>query len=171
MRMAFGLVGVLVALGVLVLLMNMQLDSVQTSVKARDSAKEQINAISGKDAEGVPFSETLKLQPDPEIGKLLGLRVTKVDPANPMAVHYGLIDDDLIVEIGPQRVKDIGDSELAIPLVMESKARNWDLVVVRGGQEIKLPQAKAGGAPPAPAASPTPSANPMGIKIPGQPEQ
>ena len=167
MRMAFGLVSVLVTLGIIILAFSMFLDStngpsvIGMGIIARDEAK-QIAGI-GMDGEAATNSAAFR-EVTSNSGKLDSLLVTQVVRGGAYDTHFGLKRDDSITHINGMKVNDIanGDGALAKAMVSDAYARQWPITVVRDGQTIELPQkgvppaapapAVAGGAAPAPAA-------------------
>ncbi|HMB94676.1 MAG TPA: hypothetical protein VKK61_01420, partial [Tepidisphaeraceae bacterium] len=93
MRAMFGLVGLLVAIGVIVWFEGSGggLSHTQAVLKADQNAREQVNQIAGNDPDtGQRASESAELQPLTTNGKLSGFLVTKVRTDGAYARYFGL---------------------------------------------------------------------------------
>ncbi|MDP9173707.1 MAG: hypothetical protein M3O30_07555 [Planctomycetota bacterium] len=100
MRAAFGLAGILVSLGVIVLIMrSFYLPHTEAVLKARDQAQQETSQWSGRDAEtGKPIEQTYALFPDNRSdGKLADFQVSHIDADSPMAKMFGLKENDVIL--------------------------------------------------------------------------
>lgn len=144
MRMAFGLVGILVTIGVIVWVMHMAyLPYVKTVVKTQQQVTPQIQQFGARDTtSGAEINTTYKLEPQESGGKVQSLLVTDIDPTSAMVSVYGLKRDDSIVAISwhgdMEKVKDINDAESAEDRLMEAYRGSEPIVVVRDGEEVTL---------------------------------
>ena len=158
MRMAFGLVSVLVTLGIIMLAVSMMMDSTGgvSVIGAGQNAREEAKQIAGIGRDGEAATQSATLQ---EItgsgGRLDNLLVTRVKPGGAYDTHFGLKVNDSITHINGMKVNDIsnGDGSLAKALLSDAYQRQWPITVVREGQQITLPQPGAVPAGPAPAAA------------------
>ncbi|CAN5433317.1 hypothetical protein BH10PLA1_BH10PLA1_05230 [soil metagenome] len=141
MRYAFGLVGLLVVLGVIVWIMGGkggELDQAKTALETREKLEPQLNQLAGRDASGASVAESAALSPQMNGGKLRGLLVSELTPGGAYEKHFGLKQYDLIVEIGPMDVQ-MFDAEAAKVQVMDAYQRDQSIVVQRGAEKITLP--------------------------------
>ncbi len=126
MRAAFGLVGVLVALAILILLWGGEggyLDSSQSTIKTGQQLQAQTNVLAGRNTTGtVRAIDTIEVELDQASGggPVRGLKVTKIETGGAMEQRFGLAAGDVIVEIGPLSVRDMVSS------VDEGRDYLWD---------------------------------------------
>src|SRR5689334_22881973 len=99
MRMAFGLIGILVTLGVIVWVLSWTLGPIGQNLHTAKTKKEEARQIAGYDEDGVKASDTIKLADETSGGKLTGVLVTGITPGGAMEKFYGLKRNDSIVEI------------------------------------------------------------------------
>jgi hypothetical protein len=143
MRAIFGLVGLLVTLGIIVWIMGMYTPTVMKA------DKQQVNQIAGNDPEtGGRASDSVDMQRLDSGGKLTGLLVTRVQDEGAYARYFGLQRNDTIIASEYQGtrmdIKDLGgDEEMAKAQVSEAYQRQGSLVVVRDGKQLELPDAKS----------------------------
>ncbi|HMB96012.1 MAG TPA: hypothetical protein VKK61_08240 [Tepidisphaeraceae bacterium] len=151
MRAMFGLVGLLVAIGVIVWFEGSGggLSHTQAVLKADQNAREQVNQIAGNDPDtGQRATESADLQPLTTNGKLSGFLVTKVRADGAYARYFGLQRNDTIIAAVYQAIrmdmKDMsGDQEMAKAQISEAYQRQGQLVIVRNEKQLTLPQADA----------------------------
>ncbi len=160
MRAAFGLVGILVVLGVIIWIMASPGGTLDHTKQVLDSGRKadaQVRTIAGIAPSGLKVSDTLTLEPQIEGGKLANVLVTKLDPGSPMEVRYGLKKFDTIIQVNGIGVKDIanGDGDLARDLIIEAYQKSQTITVIRDGKNIVLPEPNQ----PAPAANTAAPAN------------
>ncbi|MDB5173026.1 MAG: hypothetical protein JWO87_660 [Phycisphaerales bacterium] len=151
MRGAFGLVSLLVVIGIMCYVFVLYNKPViETGKKAHDEAAQ----IAGRTSDGTPFGETFKRTPEDKGGRLNDIAVTGIVPGSPMETYYGMKNGDQVVTIGEMNVRDLNnDSGLAEALLTDAYRLHQQLVILRGGQQLTLPAQP--GAPAAPAASPS----------------
>ena len=168
MKMAFGLVSLLVTIGIIALLMsNVSIPLIQAGNETRKDAQQ----IAGLDPTGMPAHEFFKVsEVRPSGGRFEGIQVTSVDPRGALPKYYGLMVGDVIVGSNGMKFEDVSmtDAPSAKNWVLDSYQKQWDLNVIRNGQKITLVAAKiaipgqvgggaganansGAGAPPAPA--------------------
>jgi hypothetical protein len=139
MRMALG-AGGLVGLWIVVfIIMYLQAENAQTVITASKPMRETAERLAGQDANGMRVQDSITLSPVASGSRTDALLVQSIVPQGPMADYFGLQVGDKIVQVGPQRIRDISDDELAKDLVFEARARAQQLVVQRNGTEITLP--------------------------------
>jgi hypothetical protein len=182
MRMAFGLVSVLVTVGIIILVMSMMLDRQTGSIPAGIEARKQAQQIAGVGRDGEAATQSAFFEEDSTGGKLRKLTVTKVVPGGAYDTYFGLQVGDEVIEIEQSgnltSVNDAGngDAELAKALVSDAYARSQHIVVMRNGQRLTLPLAPgtavvagpgAGSttAPAAPANPPADSGTPLSRQL------
>ena len=188
MRAIFGLVGILVTLGVIVWIMAApggELDQISAAKKVKDKAVVVTNTLSGKESDGGQMlADPLTLEPNPG-GNLKYLTLTAIDPGgSELATQYGLRVGDEITSVGPLPVGGMSISNVSDAKAMMNSMRGVQtLTVRRNGQTLTLdpndpqsvPQPAASVAPtnavPVPGAPMAPAAaersnpnNPMGSK-------
>jgi len=157
MRAIFGLVGILIAIGVLVYFLGPGggLTHTQQVLEQGEKARHQAEQLAGRDASGMRVQDSITLDPQSSGGRLNSILVTDIVADGPMAKYFGLKRNDSIVQVGYMKVPDISDASMAKDLVYEAYQRRQELVIVRDGQKLTLPQQPAQ-APVAQPNNPTP---------------
>lgn len=137
MRMAFGLVGVLVTLGVIIMIMHSYtLPAAQQAIQTKKKVESQFGSNS---PEGMAAAQaSIDLDDAERGGHFHGLLVKRVTPGGSMATDFGLMAGDEITAIGGLRLRDGNDFELAKAQLFEAKMRRQPLTVMRNGMEIEL---------------------------------
>ncbi len=102
------------------------------------NAQQQANQVSGHDENGVPVSESIKLEEVDVDGHLRRLKVNSVVAGGPFDTAYKLRAGDEITEIGDMNVRDNDNGDLAKALVYEAYGRNQPLSVQRDGRTVKM---------------------------------
>src|SRR2546430_15609135 len=101
MRMAFGLIGLLVTIGVIVWIMAaVELPHTQAVVGAQKQVKPAVQQIAGRDENGIDARDSIKLGAETSGGKMSSVIVTELTPGGAMEKYFGLKQNDSIVEIG-----------------------------------------------------------------------
>jgi C-terminal processing protease CtpA/Prc len=140
MRAGFGLVAILVTLGVIIVIWsNYTLPVAKQAIQTKKKVEEQFSMNTPEGYADAQASITLD---DATRGtKFDGLTVTAIVPGGAMSKTFGLLAGDQIVAIGGQRLRDppYDDPEMARATLFEAKLRQQALTVVRNGQEIQLP--------------------------------
>ena len=168
MRMAFGLVSLLVTLGIIILVMSMMMDKQTGSLPVALQAREQAKQIAGVGQDGEAATQSAFFEEDHSGGKFSKLITRQVRRGGAYDTYFGLLPGDEVVEIGQggslMKVSDIsnGDPDLARALVSDAYARQQQIVVVRNGRRLTLPAAPgtavAAGPGGFPTTAPTPPA-------------
>ena len=139
MRAGFGLVAILVTLGVIIMIMHTYtLPAAKQAIQTRKKVEEQ---FSMNTPEGMADAQASIVLDDATKGsRFNGLQVTSVVTGGPMNKVFGLLAGDQIVAIGGQKLRDppYNDPEMARAMLYEAKLRQQPLTVVRNGQEIQL---------------------------------
>src|ERR1700733_13941792 len=133
MRAMFGLVGLLVMLGVIMWMMGMYTPAV---MKADKTARQQVNQIAGNDPEtGGRATDSVGLRTQNSNGHLSGLVVTRVQDNGAYQHYFGLQKSDTIIAVINQAVrmdmKDLDDEEMAKGQVLEAYQRQGSIIVLR----------------------------------------
>jgi hypothetical protein len=145
MRMAFGLVSLLVCVGIMLWAM-MGGDGaggpgyLQTVSKANKQAKSQVNVIGGYDpTRQMLATDSIHYRIDRSSGRAK-LIVTEVMPNGPMADRFGLVPNDRVVEIGSLDVNmNVSNFDDATAAFHDAYARGGTIVVMRENQKVTLP--------------------------------
>jgi hypothetical protein len=143
--MAFGLVSLLVCVGIMLWAMlggdgSGGLSYMQTVSKANKQAKAQINVISGYDpTRQMLATDSIHYRIDRTSGRPK-LIVTEVMANGPMSDRYGLMPNDRVLEIGSLDVNmNISNFDDATAAFHDAYARNGAIVVMRENQKVTLP--------------------------------
>src|SRR5687768_8740050 len=161
MRGMFGLVALLVTVGVIIVVFTViQIPVAKRGKTAMDDAS-RIAGREGRD-DPTPAADAIQTEPESKGGRFRGLKVTSVTPGSVMDNQYGLLVDDVILQAGDMDFSFNLDDGTARALFEESYQRRWDLIVLRNGRKITLSGdpasptgpgvASAAVVPPAPAA-------------------
>ena len=167
MRAAFGLVSVLGFLVAVIYFWSYAyLPYTQQVLTQGQSAQTRVQQMAGIDTQlGGKVEDHLVLGPVGRGGKFYGLQVKTADPGSIYTRYYGLNVNDVIEQIGPQFVRDM-DEQTAQALATEAYQRKWELVVVRNGSRLSLPQTVAAPAPlPQPVAQQPSAATPPPVAV------
>src|SRR5438045_9558208 len=100
MRGIFGLVGLLIALGVVVMIMSKYLDHSKGVIDAGNKAKEQAQQITGRSEDNTPAIHSFEVDGELSNSKLADLVVTQVVPGGALEKYFGMKKGDTITEIG-----------------------------------------------------------------------
>ena len=137
MRFAFGLVSLLVVVGILFLVFaKNEAPQIEAGQKAQDEAQQ----ISGRDANGKPAKDSYKTEEfDAGGGGFKGLKVIDVTPGGAMETYYGLKVGDVILQLSGMDVSALGDYGSAKGMVDQAFQEAKTLTVDRDGAKITLP--------------------------------
>ena len=166
MRMAFGLVSVLVTIGIIILVMSMMLDKQTGSIPIALEARKEAQQIAGVGRDGEAATQSAFFEADSSGGKLRKLTVLKVVPGGAYDTYFGLQQGDEIIQIeqagNMMSLQDAGngDAGLAEALVSDAYARSQHIVVVRNGVRLTLPPLPGAAVVAAPAAGGAPTTAP-----------
>ncbi|MGD0542039.1 MAG: hypothetical protein ABSB33_11015 [Tepidisphaeraceae bacterium] len=165
MRMAVGLGGLLVTIGVIAWIMGkVILPYDQASTHAYQQAQVTLNQISGRDENGANIETTYSVFADTRNdGKLQDLQVTQLAANSPLAHFFGLQKDDVISacidgHTVRTEINGLTDERAGKDAIWDAYTTQGQLVVQRGDQQLTLPIAKTQPTPNRPAPSPTAAA-------------
>jgi hypothetical protein len=159
MQAGLGLVGLLIGVFILMYIWSQNAAVVTTASKQATADAQQ---FAGRDEDGVPVKESVKLDPfvRPN-GKVSGVMVADVTAGGAMEKYYGLKRGDVIVAAGQMDLRD-QDDDMAMALIFqEGYQKKGQLRVKRGLKEIMLPGGEViSDASPQPAQPTTPAVKP-----------
>ena len=160
MRAMFGLVSLLVVIGIIMLIFSqIEAPTIKQGEKAQDAARQ----ISGRGDDGIPAIDSFKVTPKMRGSNLDGLEVVSVVPGGGLSQVYGLQKGDVITQVDGMKVGDISsDPETAKAMVVQRGYQgNLPITVLRNGTQITLPDKTGASATAAPgnAAPANPSNN------------
>ena len=112
--------------------------SAGSALKADKTMRQETAQISGHDENGVPVSESIKVEPVENDGHLRRLKIVSVVPGGPFDAAFGLRANDEVSEIGGLGVDMNDDFKLAEAQLFESIQRSQSLTVVRAGQKLTI---------------------------------
>lgn len=139
MRAAFGLVGLLVTVGVIVMLMKMYHPA--DVVNRGAPLKKEAQQWAGQTEDGVRVRDTIRYQPHEVRGKFQGLLVDELTANSPMISFYTLQRDDIIVAAALQGgwldFKDYSFDE-SKAFVEHAYQTKGQLTILRNGQRLRL---------------------------------
>jgi hypothetical protein len=150
MGMAFSLVGLLI---VMLIMAMLYANSSQTDIKAGQQAQQQIQQIAGRDQSGAPVTDTYAVTPEMRTdGRVKDLLVSRLNPDSPMAGFFGLQQGDQIIAAVHDGVEwdfnqstDSGDAKIHVEEAYQKGSVGGQLIVMRNGQKLTLPQGHQNG--------------------------
>lgn len=177
MRVAFGLVGLLVTIAVIVWIMHeIYLPDIQASQAVQQKAQTFVDTLNAQDENGVPienmYADFADMRDD---GKLQDLQITKVVPGSVFQTRFGIMPNDVVVAaIDSHMVRTdlngLDDEQAGKEAIRDAYTGDGgQLVVIRNSQTITLPLAKT--APPATPANATAQNQPANQPAPSQQSQ
>ena len=154
MRMAFGLVSLLVTLGIILMIFKMvQAPVIKEGKKAQDQARQ----MAGRDEEGERVTNAVTLDQQDVDGKMQSVTVTDITSNSALQQRYGLQKGDVILEMGPLQVRgNMSSADEAKDMLQDAYQKNYPLVVMRGWDKLTLPMPEgsaSASSTPAPAGS------------------
>jgi type II secretory pathway component PulC len=153
MKGAFGLVSLLVVVGLMFYMFTKNTGTVMD--KSKDARKDAAQ-FAGQDEDGVKARDSITLEAvHTGGGKFHGMSVKTLMPGGPMEKYYGLRVGDEIIQANQLDLKDYED--MAKALVEESYSRKTPIVVMREGQRVTLPIEGKPATPQSPANTNTPT--------------
>jgi hypothetical protein len=155
MRMAFGLVGLLVTIGVIAWFMHMiYLPDVQASLAAQKKADTFVNQLNGQDNQGIPIENMYSVYADTRSdGKLQDLQITNVVSGSAIQTRFGLMNNDVVIAaIDSHMVRTdlngLDDEQAGKDAIRDAYTGDGgQLVVIRNDQQLTLPLPKNAPAP------------------------
>jgi hypothetical protein len=104
-------------------------------------AEEQARQISGRDDRGRAAVRSISLVPEEQNGKLKYMLVDAVEPGGAYEKWFHLQQNDAIIQVGPMDLRD-EDAEMAHALIQDAYRLQQELIVMRGGRKIALPEGR-----------------------------
>ncbi len=145
MRMAFGLVGLLVTIAIIAVLWS---KSAKTSVDTYEKVQPIVSQIAGRDANGNNIETTYADFPDLRSdGKLQDLQITQLAPDSPLAQYFGLQKNDVVIAgIDGHGVRTdlngLDDERAGKDAIWDAYTQSGQLIVQRGDKTLTLPAPK-----------------------------
>jgi hypothetical protein len=154
MRAAFGLVSLLVVLGIIMLMFNFY---TAPMLKKGKATQDQARQIAGRDEDNAPVTDAITLDAKDRNGQMEAAVVTSVVPGSTIQTHYGLQNGDVLLVLGQLTVKgNMSSPEEAKDYLLYAYQRSEPVVILRGGEKLTLPlEPGAPGTAAAAAAAPT----------------
>src|SRR5882672_9714150 len=124
MRMAFGLVGLLVTLGIIILIFH-YIEAPSLKVAGQTNKKVQDWAGTNNGNEGLAETKaSIDLDEVNSGGNFNGFLVKSITPGGPMALSFDLKAGDTIIAIGGIRMRDNKDPDLSLAQLFDAKVYN-----------------------------------------------
>ncbi len=146
MRVVVGIIGLLVAIGVVVWIMHSaELPAVQQAADVQKNVKPKVEQMAGKDsASGEDARTTIKLADESKNGKMTGVLVTDVTAGGAMEKYFGLKRGDVIVEIAPSGgvmmpVSGMSSASEAKDQLLTALQNFQQVVVMRDEKKVTIP--------------------------------
>ena len=137
MRVAFGLVSLLVVIAIIMLVFSMYEAPV---LKRGKTAQDDARQIAGRDEDNLPVTHAVTLDAKDRNGRMESVVVTSVAPGSTIEKHYGLQAGDEIVQLGQLPVKGyMNSADEAKDFLLSAYQRNEPVVVMRGFEQLTLP--------------------------------
>src|SRR5436309_568329 len=127
MRMAFGLVSLLVVVAIIAYLASR--DAGTASQVNRDT-RQQMAPVTGRGPDDAPMEKSADFAADRN-----GLAVTKVVAGGYFDQFYGVKKGDVIIQAGNADLKGRDESS-ALTFLLDQAPRKLDLIVLRNGQRV-----------------------------------
>jgi len=165
MRMAFGLVSLLIVLAICLLIFR---TFEVPALESGHAAQKQAEQLSGRDENGVPAMDSYKAEAHSAGSKIDGITITDILPGGPMQTYYGLQKGDVVTDIGGMNVKTLADPggyPMAKSLLDEAYQKQQTLVVLRGGSQLTLPQQHSATPAPNAPAQPAPGGDSLNNQL------
>jgi hypothetical protein len=148
MRVAFGLVSLLVVLAIILLVFNFYSAPM---LKQGKTTRDEARQIAGRDENNAPVTDAVVLSEQDRNGQMEAAVVADIAPGSTLQTHYGLKKGDVILVMGQLTVKgNMSSAEEAKDYLLYAYQRSEPVVVVRGGMKVTLPVGPAAGNPAAP---------------------
>jgi hypothetical protein len=137
MRVALGLVSLLVVVAIILLLFNFyQAPMLKKGVSAREEARQ----IAGRDENNAPVTDAILLDSHDRAGRMEGALVKDILAGSTLQNYYGLQKGDVILEVGQVAIKNnISSPDEAKDFLLYAYQRNEPVVVLRGSERLVLP--------------------------------
>ena len=141
MRMAFGLVSLLVTLAIILFIFKyIEAPTIKQGKKTQDTARQ----MAGRDEEGQRVTDAVTLDSQDRNGKMESVIVTDITPNSALQQRYGLQKGDVILQMGELAVRDsMSSPDEAKDFILKAYQENRDLIVIRGWDKLTLPMSAA----------------------------
>jgi hypothetical protein len=137
MRIALGLVSLLVVLAIILILFSVY---EAPMLKQSKSTRQQAQQIAGRDEDNAPVTDAITLDEMDAAGKMEAAVVTDVLPGSTIQTHYGLQKGDVLLELGQVTIKgNLSSAGEAKDFLLYAYQRNEPVVVMRGNERLTLP--------------------------------
>ena len=127
-------------------------------------ATKEAQQFAGQDEHGRLAINSLTLVPEVQNGKLKYVLVDTIDPQGAYAKWFHLQQNDAIIAVAGLDLRD-DDAELALAKIQEAYQRKQELIVMRGGQKISLPEGTVLGGTVSLAEMPKPTTKPSEERV------
>jgi hypothetical protein len=154
MRMAMGAFGLVGLLVVLFIVLYMQASHTQTVLTHSRPARDLAEQMSGRDDDGRNVMEAIELEPRLSGQQLRSLTVKRITPGSRIDAYFGLLPGDEIIGAEVEFRGIMDDPELARAQVLSQYQNRRQIIVMRDGQRLTLPPADGVPSPAAPAPAP-----------------
>jgi C-terminal processing protease CtpA/Prc len=137
MRAIFGLVSLLVVVGIMMLIFkSIEAPQLEVGKKAQDQAQQ----ISGRDANGIPAKDSYTAESFPDNGPFRGIKIDTLTDGGAMQTYYGLKPGDVVMQINSNDVTALGGSyDMAKAELDEAFQNASPLTVIRDDNKMSLP--------------------------------
>ena len=135
MKGAFGLVALMITMFIVAYLWSTHTAQVVQTAKP---VQERAQQWSGRDESGMRASDSIKMEAEERNGSTRFVTVTDIIAAGPMEKYYGLKVGDKITHTGSTHLS-VFDGEMARLQVLDAYQRQYELKIIRDGQEMTLP--------------------------------
>jgi len=129
MRMAFGLVSLLVVVAIIAYLGSRD---AETASKVNTDTRQQMAPVTGRGPDDAPMEKSAEFS-----GERNGLAVTKVVAGGYFDQFYGVKKGDIIIQAGNMDLKGMDESS-AITALLDQAPKKLDIIVLRNGQRVPL---------------------------------
>ena len=140
MRMALGLVSLLVVLGIIMLMFSIY---EAPMLKTGKGTRQQAQQLAGRDEDNAPVTDAITLDAQDRNGRMEGAVVTSIVTGSALQQKYGLQPGDVLVELGQLPVREYMNSpDEAKDFLLKAYQEDRPVVVMRGVEKLTLPMAK-----------------------------
>jgi len=144
MRMAFGLVSLLVVLAIVMFIADkVEIPAAQTA----HDVMPQVQQLSGHDADGNRAMDSFTSEEFDNGGHFAGIKIDTVLPGGAYETFYGIKPGDIVYTIGDMDVTTLGDFGSAQGLLQQAYQESKTLGITRDGTKMTLPVGGVGKIP------------------------
>jgi len=102
-------------------------------------AQRQAEQMAGQDEHGRLAINSIGMAPEIRNGQLKYVLIDRIDPQGSYAKYFHLQLNDTIVRVNAIDLRG-EDEEMAKALIQQAYQMKWEMIVVRNGQKISLPE-------------------------------